>query len=248
MCQLIGQNIIHVQRTASSNNYAISQVHENEVKEGTVFLAYEQTSGKGQLTNKWESEAGKNLTFSIVLYPEFLDIRQQFMLSKIICLGIETFLSNIVEGVRIKWPNDIYVEDKKICGILIENSVMNGIITQSVVGIGLNVNQLQFFSDAPNPVSLAQITNKTYDLDDVLNGVLQGIDTFYKSLLAENFQNLDEAFCKRLFQLNQLCWYQDERHKYQGTIIGVNEIGQLQIQEQNGDLNEYHFKEVSYLK
>ena len=247
MCQLIGQNIIQIRSTGSSNNYAIQQVRDNEVIEGTVFLAYEQTAGKGQLANTWESEPGMNLTFSIFLQPSFLDIRKQFMLSKVVCLGIEAFLSGFADGVKIKWPNDIYVNNKKICGILIENSVMNGLITQSIVGVGLNINQGRFVSDAPNPVSLKMITGKNYDLDDFLRQLLISIDGYYKKLMDEEFQLLDDLFCQKLYQLDELHWYQDETHQYQGIIQGVNEIGQLQIKEQDGLLNEYHFKEVSYL-
>jgi len=244
---MIGQNVIHVQRTASSNNYAISQLRENEIKEGAVFLAYDQTDGKGQLNNKWESEAGKNLTFSIVLKPSFLDIRHQFQLSKVVCLGIESFLSSIIDGVKIKWPNDIYVQDKKICGILIENSIMNGNITHSVVGVGLNVNQLQFVSDAPKPVSLAMITGQTYDLEEVLAGLLSRVDKYYQLLMQEEVHKIDQLFIQRLYQLNQLCWYEDENHQYEGFIEGVNEIGQLLVREKDGTVNEYHFKEVTYL-
>ncbi len=248
MCQLIGQTIVKIRSTESSNNYAISQVRDNELEEGTVFLAYEQTAGKGQMNNGWESQPGKNLTFSILLKPEFLEIRHQFMLSKVVCLGLESFLSKYLSGVKIKWPNDIYIEDEKLCGILIENSLMNGVIIQSVAGIGLNVNQKKFISDAPNPTSLQILTNKEYKLDELLEELLRLIDFFYRKLKKGEYGEIDNCFVEKLYQLNELKWYEDDKHSYQGEIIGVNEIGQLLIQEKNGPLHEYHFKEVAYLK
>ena len=247
MCQHIGKTIVHIERTESTNNYATSQVRVNEVEAGTVFLACDQTAGRGQLTNRWESEAGKNLTFSIFVRPGFLDIRKQFMLSKVVCLGIETFLSRFVDGVKIKWPNDIYVGDRKICGILIENAIMNGIINQTIIGIGLNINQTQFFSDAPNPVSLKMISDTDYDLNVMIAALLKEIDHFYRKLETGQFDELDQAFLQRLYRLNKYHNYKDETHEYSGEIIGVNEIGQLKIQEKNGTIHEYHFKEVVYL-
>lgn len=243
----IGQTLVNIERTESTNNYASKQVRENEAKAGTVFLTCEQTAGRGQLNNRWEAEAGKNLTFSIFLRPDFLDIRKQYLLSKTICLGLSAFLSRYVEAVKIKWPNDIYVADRKICGILIENAVMNGTITQSIIGIGLNINQTKFLSDAPNPVSLKMITGHDYHLEKIMNGLLKEIDRFYHQLETKQFKSLDQAFHQNLYRLDEWHQYQDENHQYTGKIIGVNPIGQLKIQEQNGPVHEYHFKEVIYL-
>jgi len=175
MDKSIGNTIVRLQETESTNNYANTQIRENVVLEGTVFLAYEQTAGRGQLSNFWESEAGKNLTFSLVLYPDFLEIRRQFMLSKVVTLGIYTALHKYVDQLKIKWPNDIYAGNRKLGGILIENSIMYGLLKSSVVGIGLNVNQSVFHSTAPNPVSLQILTNQHYDTDCILTEVLTAI-------------------------------------------------------------------------
>ena len=247
MLKPIGHMIITVASTGSTNNYASKQVIENEVQEGTVFLAYEQTSGRGQLNNFWESEAGKNLTFSIFLKPVFLDIHKQFMLSKAVCLGLSSFLSRYTSQVKIKWPNDIYVGDRKICGVLIENAVMNGVISQSVIGIGLNINQAVFRSDAPNPVSLTMITGEEYDLGETLRALLQEIGFFYQKLQARQFDELDQSFHERLYRLNEWHRYEDGKHLYTGMLTGVNDMGQLQVQEKDGLLYEYHFKEVAFL-
>ncbi len=247
MSKIIGCTIVRIASTASTNNYATSQVYENEVKEGTVFLAYEQTAGRGHFTNKWESEAGKNLTFSILLRPTFLPVHLPYMLSKVICLGLESYLSHLVDDVKIKWPNDIYVGDRKICGILIENGIMKGRICQSVIGIGLNVNQERFLSDAPNPVSLKMLTSKDYGLDEVITELSESLDNYYRLLLEGKYDELDRAFLQKLYRLNEWHRYKDEAHTYTGKIIGVNKTGQLRIQEEDGPVHEYHFKEVVYL-
>ncbi|MGE4586811.1 MAG: biotin--[acetyl-CoA-carboxylase] ligase [Mangrovibacterium sp.] len=247
MFQHMARSLVKIRRTSSTNNYAIRQMADHELKEGTVFLAYEQTDGKGQLNNRWESEEGKNLTFSIVLMPAFLDIRKQYMLSKVVCLGLVAFLSRFTRGVMIKWPNDIYAGDRKICGILFENAVMGGDLAYSVVGIGLNINQTVFRSSAPNPVSLKMITGKDYDLDVMLYELLKEIDALYLKLQNGFFDELNRAFHEKLYRLNEWRTYKDENHEYSGEIIGVNTTGQLKIREKDGFIHEYHFKEVEYL-
>ncbi|WP_423129118.1 biotin--[acetyl-CoA-carboxylase] ligase [Gaoshiqia sp. Z1-71] len=247
MSSEIGHTIVRIESTPSTNNYATSQVRENEVEAGTVFLTYRQTAGRGQLSNVWESETGKNLTFSIFLQPAFLDIRRQFLLAKVVCLGLEAFLSELTGQVTIKWPNDIYAGDRKICGVLIENAIMHGQISQSIVGIGVNINQTRFVSDAPNPVSLKMLTGRTYDPDVLLTGLLLKISFFYRKLENGRYRELDEAFLQKLYRLNEWHTYRDETHQYTGRIIGLNEIGQLKIEEKDGPVHEYHFKEVAYL-
>ncbi|MDD4190288.1 MAG: biotin--[acetyl-CoA-carboxylase] ligase [Mangrovibacterium sp.] len=247
MIRHIGHTIISLPSTPSTNNYAISQATDNEAEEGVVFLAYEQTAGRGQISNRWESEAGKNLTFSIVLKPAFLDIHRQFMLSKAVCLGLVSFLSRYADGVKVKWPNDIYLGDRKISGILIENAVMSSVISQSVVGIGLNVNQTVFRSSAPNPVSLKMITGVDYDLGVLIKELLNEIDQLYLKLKQNCYRELSRAYRENLYRLGQWHPFRDQEHAYTGMIDGVNPIGQLRIREKDGPVHEYHFKEVEYL-
>lgn len=244
---IIGRSIVRLERVGSTNNYASGQLRENEAEEGTVFLAVSQTQGRGQQSNRWESEDGKNLTFSLILRPAFLEIKDQFLLSKVVCLGLHQFLSVYVDCVRIKWPNDLYVGDQKICGILIENAILGARFSSSVVGIGLNVNQQHFLSDAPNPVSLAQLTGLQYNLAALLGELLAAIDGYYQLLRDGKQEIINNAFHDKLYRLNEWHSFRDGEHRYIGKIIGVNEIGQLRIQEQGGPIHDYHFKEVSYL-
>ena len=150
--------LIHINETNSTNNYLQSLCSEQKVEELTVVVADFQTSGRGQRGNSWESDPGKNLLFSTVIFPEFLEARRQFLISQIISLAIKEELDTYTTDISIKWPNDIYWKEKKICGMLIENDLMGRNISQSIIGIGININQEIFHSSAPNPVSLLQIT------------------------------------------------------------------------------------------
>ena len=159
--------IIRLVETDSTNNYLREQSAKARLPEGSLVIADFQTAGKGQVGNSWESEAGKNLMFSILLYPDFLPANRQFLISQIASLSVKETLEKYTDSVTVKWPNDIYWKDRKICGMLIENDLSGQYLYCSVVGIGLNINQEIFRSDAPNPVSLTQITGKTYDREDV---------------------------------------------------------------------------------
>lgn len=244
---MIGIQIIRLATVNSTNNYANGQLVENELPDGTVFLAYEQSAGRGQMNNFWESEPGKNLTFSIVVYPDFLDIRCQFMLSKVVTLGIYHALDKYVDNLRIKWPNDIYASDKKLGGILIENSIMYSSIKSSVIGIGINVNQTIFRSSAPNPVSLKILTNQQFDCDQILTEILSGIDLYYSLLRDGEEERIDREFISVLYRINEKHRFRAEEVVFEGEIIGVNEIGQLLIRKNDGEILDFHFKEVEFL-
>ena len=247
MKQIIGNSIVRLKLIDSTNNYANSQIREKELVEGTVFLAYEQTSGRGQIKNSWESEPGENLLFSIVLYPCFLEIRRQFMLSKVVTLGIYQAIYMYVDDLKIKWPNDIYSGNQKLGGILIENSIMSGILKSSVIGIGLNVNQTVFHSNAPNPVSLRTLTNQHYECERILTEVLSGIDDYYALFRNGEEEKIDQKFISVLYRLNERHSFRAEKEDFEGEIIGVNEIGQLMIRKSDGTTLQFHFKEVEFL-
>jgi len=238
--------IIRIRSTDSTNNYANQQIKDNVFPEGTVFLTYEQTAGRGQLKNIWESEPGKNLTFSIVYYPDFLEINRQFMLSKVISLGINTAINKYIGQLKIKWPNDIYVGNKKLAGILIENSIMSGSLKSSIVGIGLNVNQTVFNSDAPNPVSLKLLTNQHFDCETLLNEVLMKINFYFELLRRGEYELIDKIYISALYWLNEKHSFRTGPKVFEGNIIGVNDIGQLLIRKEDDEILKFHFKEVEF--
>lgn len=248
MDQIIGNLIVRLEVIDSTNNYANRQIREHGLSEGTVFLAYEQTTGRGQQNNSWESAPGENLLFSIVLFPDFLEIRRQFMISKVVALGIYKALNKYVDSLKIKWPNDIYAGNRKLGGILIENSIMSGLLKSSIVGIGLNVNQTIFYSNAPNPVSLKMLTNQHFDSEIILTEILSGIDWYYSLLRNGEEEIIDREFISALYRINEKHFFKAEDVVFEGEILGVNAIGQLLIRKNNGEVYDFHFKEVEFLQ
>lgn len=244
---VIGFNsIINLETIDSTNNYAIKRLVRDAWQEGTVVMADEQSNGKGQLNNSWESEKGKNLLFSIVLFPDFIAVQQQFELSKVIALAVYDTVSGYVDRVTIKWPNDIYVNNNKISGILIENAILGNKINWLVAGIGLNINQTKFISDAPNPVSLSMITGREYDRNEVLNQFLRSVNLWYDLLKSGNSKSLDKAYLDKLFRYEENACYRDEEGTFTGKIKGVTQLGQLIIEKEDGRKKEYAFKEIAY--
>jgi len=243
---MIGSIVHRIHETDSTNNYAANQLLTKRLPEGVVFIADSQIDGRGQASNRWESEPGKNLTFSILLYPEFLEISRQFELSKAISLGVADFLNEKTLNVSIKWPNDIYLENRKVAGILIENSIRINKISSSIVGIGLNINQKIFMSDAPNPVSLSQMTGLDYNLEESLSNLCLKIDTRYGQLCKGRFSQIDHDYTQILYRKGIWARYSDNNGDFEGKILGVDSIGQLQIGTKSGEINKYQFKEVSF--
>ncbi len=243
---MIGSIVHRIIETDSTNNYAASQLLTKRPSEGAVFVADSQIDGRGQASNRWESEPNKNLTFSIILYPEFLEIGRQFELSKVISLGVTDYLKELTDNVRIKWPNDIYIGSSKVAGILIENSIRITKISSSVVGIGLNINQQVFISNAPNPVSLNQITGQIYNLEDSLANLCFKLDGRYQQLRHGEFREIDEDYANMLFRREVWSSFSDENGEFEGKLLGVDRIGQLRIETQSGKINKYQFKEVVF--
>ena len=195
---IIGSIIERHDILPSTNVYATQLLAKKDVIEGTVIVAKYQTAGKGQGTHTWNSDSNKNLLFSIILYPDTVLPEEQIFITMAVSLGVCDFLNSLFEGSQIKAPNDIYYNNHKIAGILIENTIVDGIINSCVVGIGLNVNQTSFPSDLPNPISIANITGEEHNTDDCLNKLLACLDRRYKELLYGNRENIKSDYTSRL--------------------------------------------------
>lgn len=239
-------HIIALNELGSTNNYAKQMVSDKAV-EGTVVLAQFQSRGRGQQGNYWESEAGKNLLFSLILYPNFLEAEFQFYLSMIVSLALTNVLDNETGEVQIKWPNDMYVGNAKIAGILIENSIKGTKLDSSVVGIGLNLNQVEFVSDAPNPVSLRQLTHKDYQIPEILQHFLDSFDSLYQLLKMHKFKEIKQAYLNRLLGKNQWRTYRANGKTFEARISGIGQYGKLQMENRSGQLLEFMFKEVEFV-
>lgn len=240
--------IIRLPETESTNSYAIEFLAKNRPEEECVIIADHQTQGKGTETNTWESEKGKNLTFSLVLYPA-VTAEHQFMLNKALSLGIYDFLVSLLpdQKVSIKWPNDLYIGDKKVCGILIQNSVMGNNLAYMVAGIGLNVNQTGFTSLAPNPVSLKMATGKDFDLGELLENLIHAIMNRYSTLSTETALDIENGYRAALYRLMEWHEYLVDNYVIKARITGTNAFGQLVLESEKGKVISCDFKEVKFL-
>jgi len=237
-------NRLKIESCPSTNSYLMEWAEKELLPEGTVVVTNNQTAGKGQRNNVWESQSGKNLTFSVLLHPQFLPLHQFFLLSEIISLGIKDALDIYTDGISIKWPNDIYYQNKKICGILIENEVTGQRFSQSIIGIGLNINQAEFLSNAPNPVSLKQITGKEFDLNVLLKEIIDNCFSWYEKLRQGQTQEIEEAYFNSLYRNKGFHSYRDESGTFEASIERVGPDGFLHLCTKEGNIRKYAFKEV----
>lgn len=241
------QKIIKLDSVKSTNSYTADHLKKSQEPEGTIILSLNQTEGRGIGENSWESEKGKNILLSLILYPSFLPVENQFLISKAVSLGIENYVLSKATEIKIKWPNDIYYQNKKLAGILIENSIKGSIIEKSIVGIGFNLNQEKFISDAPNPVSLKQITNKTYSIDQEVVKLRSCIRFFYDKLKVGKLEKVNADYLKCLYRYNEFHPFKLKNKTFIGKITGVNEFGHLLVTHDSGEKKEYDLKEIEFV-
>ena len=240
--------IVHIEETDSTNRWM------KDNGEGTqVVVADYQTAGKGCGSNSWEAERGKNLLMSVMIHPQSMQAKSQFIITQVVsvalCKTIERYLLHpkpLLPGggehvVAIKWPNDIYVGDKKICGVLIENRLQGSMIKDSIIGIGLNVNQQEFKSDAPNPVSIWQLTGKETDRMELLAAFLEQLNETAKSttIITDYKARLYRRQGKHLFMTNNTT--------FEASIVDVIDDGRLMLEDEKGVAHLFRFKEVSFV-
>lgn len=239
-----------LQETTSTNDYLKQRCKEDKAKEFYTVIAECQTNGKGQRGNCWESEEGKNLTFSTVIYPTALEAKKHFIISAIASYAVYEALAQYTSGFSIKWPNDLYWHDKKIGGILIENDMEGKYITQSIIGIGINVNQLNFLSDAPNPVSLAQITGAKIERKELFAKIIQGLISGYLQLehdITQTEHIIQILYQKVLYRRNGMHPYRDAKGCFSAQIHKVEPNGYLVLKDEQNMLRKYAFKEVEFI-
>ncbi len=230
--------IIHISETDSTNRW----LRENGDERDMVVTTDYQTAGKGQGTNSWESERGKNLLFSILYHPQQIPANRQFFISMAISLAIADALGQQIGDVSIKWPNDIYWRNAKICGILIENRLLGQTIKDSIIGVGINVNQRQFKSDAPNPVSLWQIHGHETDRDGLLHDILERFSDYMT-----NRDDVTKRYPTMLYRRKGFHPYCDAAATFMAALKGVEEDGHLLLTREDGQVCRYAFKEVTFI-
>ncbi|MBP3353259.1 MAG: biotin--[Bacteroidales bacterium] len=241
-------NHIHYNVTQSTNSDLKRLLSEDaNLPHLTVVSTAFQTSGRGQRENSWESENGKNLLFSLLLRPISLKATEAFAISRIVSVAIAKFLRKYISDVSIKWPNDIYWRDKKICGILIENSIMGEYLDTSIVGVGLNINQREFSQNLPNPVSLTNITGKEFLLDKVLTEVVTSIEEEFVRYFENRAKETESIYHQLIYRLDTKALYKVAEVVVEAEIQGVCSDGRLILKHSDGNLRYYAFKEVTYM-
>ena len=235
--------ITHFKTLESTNQYLQNLLNEGIDIADNIVVTDFQTSGKGQGKNVWESEDGKNLLFSIALDMSFLKAENQFILTQIVSVTMINVLKNYLpeESLFIKWPNDIYFNDKKIAGILIKNEIKGMMMGTSIIGIGLNVNQTSFDDNLPNPISMKMITGKDFDLDELLSAISYQLST------VNSQQSTVNSYTDKLYRYKQWAFYEHEGQVKEMMITGYDQFGRLILKEKNDrevvcDLKEISFK------
>ncbi len=231
-----------------STNLAASLLLESgKIAGPTAIITDEQRIGRGQLRTKWHSAPGKNLTFTIAIPKLNVPVNRQFKLNKVVALALQQTILPLAGDVKIKWPNDIYHENKKLCGILIENQIVGAQIKSCIIGVGLNVNQSIWTVETQNPTSLKNITHKSYKLNE--------FQALFPSTFYEHFLNyltiestkIDALFNEALFGLGQNLDFRDSEKTFSARILGVNTLGKLMLEKDSGEQVEYANKEVKFL-
>ena len=238
--------ILHFDSLESTNKYC-ELLDPKSLEEFTVVCAHEQTAGKGQRGNTWFSEPYKNLTFSVILNPTFIAAADQYNLTMCLALAVAETIDLYCgkKRAQIKWPNDIYVDGKKICGILTSSSISNGYLSQSICGIGLNVNQTIFPDWIPNPTSIKLLTNKDTDTNKVLESFLSNLQRLY--LVTKNdAEAIKKSYLGRLYRLDKTARYKYIGKEIEATIRGIDQFGHLRL-EHNGKEIVCALKEVMFL-
>ena len=234
---------IHLEQTDSTNSEARRLIDRGELLSGlTLIDADAQLNGRGQRGNSWESEPGKNLSFSLVCHPMFLKANEQFLLSQAIALAVAECVD-----AEVKWPNDIYAGNRKLGGILIECDLKGCEIETCIIGTGINVNQTIFVSDAPNPVSLKQLTGQDYNREELLKKITERFLTHYDSLSRGLYDNIRNSYAQRLYRRLGYHAYADVNGEFEASIAGIQPSGHLLLQLSDGEVRRYEFKEVRFI-
>lgn len=239
-------NLIALAEVDSTNSY-LRQYTPATDENMTVVSADFQTAGRGQGTHTWESERGKNLLFSILTHPMTVPLRSQFILSEAGALALKEVLDTYTDNISLKWPNDIYWKNRKLSGTLIETSIAGGHIKNCIFGIGLNVNQQTFESDAPNPVSLFQILGHEVDRESLLKQIITAFTKYHEMAVNGQHGDISARYHEALYRRHGFHSYEDKDGCFEAAIVEVGDDGLLVLRDQEGRFREYEFKEVKFI-
>lgn len=242
---------IEIDETSSTNDYLKSLLAtlDGVQREPRLAVAYAdyQTAGRGQGTNHWESERGKNLLFSVLCHPVWVPVQSQFLVSEAIAIALQGALSAYTGDITIKWPNDIYWRDRKISGTIIESALQGGHIHDCIVGTGVNVNQTVFHSDAPNPVSLCQVIGRDVDRMALLRDIVNRFDDGLTDLRNGNYGKISALYMSHLYRSHGFHAFRDSGGDFEAAIVEVEDDGHLILRDRNDVIRSYSFKEIEFV-
>lgn len=236
----VGRKIIRLESVDSTNNYTANLIKDKNVTHGSVILAVEQTAGRGQRGAEWLVKPGENLTFSLFIDEVKLSVTEQFKITQLVSLVLCEVLRSFSIPASIKWPNDIYVGSEKIAGILIENQIQGSKVRSSIIGIGLNINQMNF--EGMNATSMKKMSGEFVRIEEVL---FKFIDAFNE--ISPKLNQLQEEYLNHLYLLNKHSTFAyPNGDKFTGTIKGVSDIGKLQVLIEN-EIQEFDLKGIAFI-
>lgn len=245
-CMMKKIKIIELETIDSTNSY-LHDYSGEEGEEMTIVTTKFQTAGRGQGSNAWESERDKNITMSIKVRPQCLRVTDQYIMLEAIALAIRDEIANYVDNVTIKWPNDIYVGDRKISGTLSECSFSGMFIDECILGSGINVNQETFLSDAPNPVSLRQITGVSYNIDQLVKAIVARFEHYLSVVNSGTYSIIHSNYLSHLYRRSGYHRYEDAGGEFCARIVEVKPNGMLLLELEDGSCRSYAFKEVKFI-
>lgn len=242
-----GKNLLEPEEIDSTNGFAMELLHTGKPPEGTCILTWYQYSGRGQRGTSWISEPGKNITASIILFPGFLLPTEQFLLNKAISLGVYDYAKSMLgKNVAVKWPNDIIYKGKKLAGILIENTIRSTSLASSVIGIGFNINQTKFATEANNPTSLKKNLRKEFIVRECFADLLSFLESRYLQLKSGKSKQLHSEYLNALYLLGKWRYFETQAGRIRLKITGVNAEGKLETENKSGNKVYFNFKEIIF--
>lgn len=236
--------IVRLDVVNSTNTLMRELLLKGEAAEGLMLVTERQTEGRGQLDAEWESQAGANILSSVLFSPANLLVANQVYLNMAVCLAVYDTVSSFCRGTKIKWPNDVYINRRKVAGILIENNLQGNLLKHAIVGIGLNVNQKQFSNT--KATSLHAEAQITFDKDDVLQELVDALAKRYAQLQLRQFERIKSDYHQHLMGIHEICTFKTASEVFDAIVLGVDEDGRLMLRRQNR-IERYQVKQISLL-
>lgn len=241
----LGKNLVYLPTCHSTNDIAAEKIQKGLTFEGTIVITSDQTAGRGQRGNNWETLPGQNITMSVILKPDFLPVTSQFSLNIAVSLGVYEFLSKYVaENLSIKWPNDIYVGNRKIVGMLLENTISGNRLSYTIAGIGVNINQLSFSNDKIISLRLATRQDE-YELEKLIEELCVCLEKYYLQLKNGHTTTQKKQYLQHLYRFEETHYFTSNGNRFLGKIVDIAESGQLML-EVDGVIQYFDFKEISF--